>query len=389
MYFQLVNFKKYLINISLALLLCVGVANTAYAQPSAIETFLSLKESQKTALKKEKTKFGVTLEHVLKSGMENPDSKIGCYAGDAESYATYSPIFSDVIKKYHDYSPNAQNTAGQEKKDFHFTKEDQDTISGHVVSTRIRVARNLSSFPFPSSMTKDQRQKVESVVLEAIKNLPQEYQGKYYSISSLSNEEYEKLVEDHLLFKGNDKYLKSSGIFDDWPEGRGAHISNDKKFMIWINEEDQLRIVYLENSANFEKIYNAFTDALNRLEENLTFAHDDKLGYLNSCPTNIGTAMRASVHLKLNAIDPKKVESIAKKHQLSVRGTHGEHSNVLQGVYDVSNSRRLGSNIETLLSNLVKGIVALVNEDQKLSSQNITTSSSESAAPSLASRASR
>jgi len=105
---------------------------------------------------------------------------------------------------------------------------------------------------------------------------------------------------------------------------------------------------------------------LNLLEKSLTFAFDDKLGYLNSCPTNIGTAMRASVHIKLNALDEKEIKAIAMEHGLSVRGTYGEHSAVQQGVYDISNSRRLGSTIEALLSNIVKGIITLVNEDQKV-----------------------
>lgn len=354
-------------------LLFVGITNTAYAKPFCIEASDRLEESQKNSLEKEKTKFDVTLNHILKSGIENPDSKIGCYAGDAESYTLYSPIFSYVIQKYHEYNPYIQNAVTQETTSFNFTKEDQNTLSNNIVSTRIRVARSLSSFPFPSSMTKDQREQVESIVLDAIKNLPQEYQGKYYSISSLSSEEYGELVEKHLLFKADDKYLKSAGIFDDWPIGRGAYISDDKKFMIWINEEDHIRIIYLEKGANFDKIYSKFTNVLNILEENLKFAYDDKLGYLNSCPTNIGTAMRASVHIKLNSIDSEEIKSIAKKHSLSVRGTYGEHSTVLQGVYDISNSRRLGSTIETLLSNLVNGILSLVKEDQKLLSQNIKT----------------
>ena len=354
---------KYNSSVLVLILLCMIISTAAHARPSCLEALDILSKSERDALKEKKTKFNVTLDHVLKSGVENPDSKMGCYAGDAESYTAFKPIFSYVIKKYHKYDPYTASDSNNEITKFNFTKEDFSVLSNNVVSTRIRVARNLSSLPFPSSMTKNQRMQVEERVLAAIKKLPKEYQGKYYSISSLSDKKYEKMVEDHLLFKAKDKYIESAGIFDDWPAGRGAYISNDKKFMIWINEEDHLRIIYLDKSANLGQIYSKFTQALNILEENLKFAQDDKLGYLNSCPSNIGTAMRASVHIKLSNIDIEKIKSIAKSYNLAVRGTYGEHSKVLSGVYDISNSVRLGTTKEALLTSLAEGTVALVKKD--------------------------
>lgn len=107
------------------------------------------------------------------------------------------------------------------------------------------------------------------------------------------------MIDNHLIFKGEDKYLETAGIQGDWPAGRGAYISDAKNFMVWINEEDHLRIIYLSEGANFNEIYEKWSEALYLLESNLKFAHDPKLGYLTSCPTNIGTAMRASVHLQL------------------------------------------------------------------------------------------
>ncbi|NRA74217.1 MAG: arginine kinase [Rickettsiales bacterium] len=331
-----------------------------------MEALEMLDESEKSILRTKKTKFGVTLNHIIKSGVENLDSRIGCYAGDTESYTMYAPVFSYVIKEYHKYDPYI---LGQSKRitKFNFTKENRTILSGNVVSARMRVARNLSSFPFPSSMSKEQRKQVETVVLAAIKKLPQEYQGTYYSIESLSKEEYEKMVKEHLLFKAGDKYLKSAGILDDWPIGRGTYVSGNKKFMIWINEEDHMRIIYLDKTANLGEIYNKFTQALNLLEKYLDFAYDNKLGYLNSGPTNIGTALRASVHIKLNNLDMENIKLIAAKYNLAVRGTHEEHSKVLQGVYDISNSIRLGTTIEAILASLVDGAISLVKEDKNVS----------------------
>ncbi|NRA73498.1 MAG: arginine kinase [Rickettsiales bacterium] len=372
MFQNLKSTPKYLKHISLTLLsiaLLSGViSNTVYAKALCIEGFEILSESERNVLKEKKTKFGVTLDHILKSGVENPDSKIGCYAGDAESYTMFSPIFSHAIKNYHNYDPYSLDNKNTKIVKFNFTKEDRKILSKNVISTRIRVARNLSSFPFPSSMTKKQRIQVKDLVLTAIKELPKKYQGTYYSIGSLSEDQYKKMVNEHLIFKpmNKDKYLQSAGIADNWPVGRGAYISKDKKFIVWINEEDHLRIIYLEKTADLEKIHSKFVHALNILEKDLKFAHDDKLGYLNSDSTNIGTGMRVSVHIKLKNIDIKTIKSIAKKYSLAVRGTHGEHSKALDGVYDISNARRLGITIDDIFTSLVNGTVSLVKKDRAL-----------------------
>ena len=105
------------------------------------------------------------------------------------------------------------------------------------------------------------------------------------------------MIKNHLLFKGEDKYLETAGIQGDWPAGRGAYISEAKNFMVWINEEDHMRIIYLAEGADFNTIYEKWSNGLNLLAKYLKFAEDPKLGYLTSCPTNIGTAMRASVHI--------------------------------------------------------------------------------------------
>lgn len=112
-----------------------------------------------------------------------------------------------------------------------------------IKSTRIRVARNLEGFAFGTGMSREQRLEVEQKVIEACNKFEGDLAGKYYSLSSMSEQDREQLVEDHFLFKQGDRFLEAAGLNRDWPEGRGIFHNNDKTFLVWINEEDQLRII--------------------------------------------------------------------------------------------------------------------------------------------------
>jgi creatine kinase/arginine kinase len=107
------------------------------------------------------------------------------------------------------------------------------------------------------------------------------------------------LINDHFLFKEGDRFLEAAGLNRDWPEGRGIFHNTDKTFLVWINEEDQLRIISMEKGSDIKGVFERLAIACKTLEKSFKFAHDDHLGYITSCPTNLGTALRASVHIKL------------------------------------------------------------------------------------------
>merc|ERR1712065_84016 len=104
-----------------------------------------------------------------------------------------------------------------------------------------------------------------------------------------------KLIEDHFLFKEGDKYLASAGINQFWPDGRGIFHNKDKTFLVWVNEEDQLRIISMEQGGNIKSIFNRLQKAVDAIGKKLQFAYDEKFGYVSSCPTNLGSGERASV----------------------------------------------------------------------------------------------
>ena len=93
--------------------------------------------------------------------------------------------------------------------------------------------------------------------------------------------------------------MESSGLNRDWPAGRGIFHNKEKTFLIWVNEEDQLRIISMQQGADIGAVFKRLSIAATAIEKEAKFAHDDHLGYITSCPTNLGTAIRASVHVKL------------------------------------------------------------------------------------------
>lgn len=115
----------------------------------------------------------------------------------------------------------------------------------------------------------------------------------------MTPEEKKQLINDHFLFKGGDKYLESCGMERDWPEGRGIFHNDDKTFLVWVNEEDQLRIIAMQDGSDIRAVFERLSRAATEIEKVAKFAHDDHLGYITSCPTNLGTGLRASVHIKL------------------------------------------------------------------------------------------
>merc|ERR1719442_32547 len=160
----------------------------------------------------------------------------------------------------------------------------------------------------------------------------------------MSEKDQKQLIEDHFLFKEGDRFLESCNLNRDWPSGRGIFHNANKTFLVWVNEEDQLRIISMQPGADIRAVFERLCRAASHIETVCKFAHDDHLGYITSCPTNLGTAMRASVHIKLPKLmaDDATFKAIAAQYNVQIRGIHGEHSETKDGVFDISNRRRLG-----------------------------------------------
>ena len=245
-----------------------------------------------------------------------------------------------------------------------FPEEDAKMIK----STRIRVGRNLADLPLAPGISKDQRNVVEQKVVEACAKFTGELQGKYYSLGTMTPEDQKQLIEDHFLFKEGDRFLEACGCNRNWPEGRGIFHNNNKTFLVWVNEEDQLRIISMQQGADIGAVFTRLATAASEIEKVAKFSHDKSLGYITSCPTNLGTALRASVHIQLPKLGERKeeFEKIAAEYHVQIRGIHGEHSESSDHTYDISNKRRLGRSEVQLVQDMYDGVKAMITREKEL-----------------------
>ena len=318
------------------------------------------------ALKDKRTANGFTLEQAIHSGVENIDSGIGVYAGDEETYEIFAALFDPIIAEYHGFSKEDKHKSNLNPDDLN--APNPDPKGKYIISTRIRVGRNVDSMPLGPAISKEQRNSVEASVVEGLKTLEGELKGNYYPLLGMSKEVQDTLIKDHFLFKEGDRFLDAAGLNRNWPEGRGIYHNTDKTFLVWVNEEDQLRIISMQQGGDILEVFTRLVNAIKSIETKVPFSYSDHLGYITSCPTNLGTAMRASVHIALPKLakDMEAFKAITDKHHLQIRGIHGEHSESEGGVYDISNRRRLGVTEVEAVQDMYDGVLALIKAEEGL-----------------------
>jgi creatine kinase/arginine kinase len=317
--------------------------------------------------KDRRDKFGFTFRQCIFSGSKYTESGVGVYAGSHDSYYAFAPFFDKIMQAYHGHGPSAKHISSMDYNSLKcppFGPAEDKMIN----STRIRVARNLAAYPLGTCVTPKQREEIEKLVTSALNEFTGDLKGKYYSLATMTDAEKKQLIADHFLFKGGDKYLESAGLEREWPNSRGIFHNDAKTFLVWVNEEDQLRIISMQKGSNILEVFKRLSVAAGKIEEKAKFANDDHLGYISTCPTNCGTGLRASVHINLPKLMRKKdlMQSIADKYHVQIRGIHGEHTETDDGVFDISNLRRLGRNEVDLVQDMYDGVNALIKEEKKL-----------------------
>lgn len=318
-------------------------------------------------LKDRQTAKGATLVDVAQSGFENLDSGIGIYAPDAEAYTRFAELFNPVIEDYHrGFKPTDKHPASDFGDINTLTNVDPD--NEFVISTRVRCGRSLKGYPFNPLLTEDQYKEMENAVSSRLKELKGDLAGTYHPLTGMTKEVQQQLIDDHFLFKEGDRFLQAANACRYWPTGRGVYYNDAKSFLIWVNEEDHLRIISMQKGGDLKAIVDRLVRGVNAIEDKVPFSHDDHLGFLTFCPTNLGTTVRASVHIKLPklAADRKKLEEVAGKYHLQVRGTSGEHTESVGGVYDISNKRRLGLTEYEAIREMQDGILELIKIEKSL-----------------------
>ncbi len=315
-------------------------------------------------LESESTESGFTLEKAIRSGILNPDSSIGIYAGDAQSYKTFATIFEPIIHEYHGISKGEKHISTLEDVQL----IDPDPERKYILSTRIRVARNLKGFHFTNHIDLAQRRNLEKKIVAALSDLKDDLKGEYHSLELLTQSAALTFEEQEMQFQKGDRFQDAAGINSDFPKCRGVFHTTDKHFRVWVNEEDHMRIISQDASSDLSGVFNLLCKALVALEQTLAFEKDDTYGYLTSCPSNIGTTMRAGVHIRLEKLNQNRtlLTSLTKAHGLQIRGTGGEKTRVDNAVFDISNHRRLGISEVDIVNNLHQGLLDIIYTEKNL-----------------------
>jgi len=301
------------------------------------------------------TGSGYTLDKAIRSGVVNSDSSIGIYAGDAESYNIFSEIFVPVIEEYHGFAQGEKHISDFSQVEL----IDPDPEKRYILSTRVRVARNVDTFTFASHIDLRERLLLEKTVVDTLTRLREPFSGEYSSFESTADAE--------ILFKKGDRFQDAAGLNTDFPKGRGIFYSKDKRFRVWINEEDHLRLISQDNSGDLAGVFNHLCLGITELQKSLIFAMDERYGNLTTCPTNLGTSMRAGVHVRLPHLNENRtlLKKVISKHQLQLRGTGGEKTEVENCVFDISNEKRLGISEVSIIKGLHKGILAIIEAEKQ------------------------
>ncbi|HJD23314.1 MAG TPA: protein arginine kinase [Firmicutes bacterium] len=227
-----------------------------------------------------------------------------------------------------------------------------------VISTRVRLARNLSGTPFPAGLTPERKREVAEKVRDALKSGENAKDYDYLEMSSMTARDALSMVERHLI----------SPEFAQCSEGSALLLKKDESVSIMINEEDHLRLQVMRPGLDLDGAYREADELDTALDQKLHFAFDDRLGYLTQCPTNLGTGMRASLMLHLPALQERgaiqQLAGTVSKLGLTIRGLYGEGSKPEGAIYQLSNQVTLGISERSAIENL-KGIASQILREER------------------------
>src|ERR1044071_7442676 len=227
-----------------------------------------------------------------------------------------------------------------------------------VMSSRVRLARNLKGLPFPGLGKKADPVKALKTIRPAVESLPQMAAAFTESMDNLSALDKQILVERHLISREH----AAKGV------GSGLVLNKDETLCVMINEEDHLRMQALRPGLQLRSAWLALDQMDSALERRLEYAFSNELGYLTACPTNIGTGIRVSAMLHLPALvlseQINQIIQAVNKLGLAVRGLYGEGTEALGNVFQVSNQMTLGEMEGDIVERLNKVLAQLIEHEE-------------------------
>ncbi|NXW45899.1 KCRB kinase, partial [Nyctiprogne leucopyga] len=351
----------------------LSVHNNHMAKVLTLDLYKKLRDKQ--------TSSGFTLDDVIQTGVDNPgkavlrslvlSSHVPCC--DLTYQFPETPIINIKMaqlnnqrlppdEEYPDLSAHNNHMAKVLTLDLYKKLRDRVTPSGFTLDDVIQ-----------TGVDNPERRAIEKLSVEALGSLSGDLKGKYYALRNMTDAEQQQLIDDHFLFdKPVSPLLLASGMARDWPDARGIWHNDNKTFLVWINEEDHLRVISMQKGGNMKEVFTRFCTGLTQIEnlfksKNYEFMWNPHLGYILTCPSNLGTGLRAGVHIKLPHLGKhEKFGEILKRLRLQKRGTGGVDTAAVGGVFDVSNADRLGFSEVELVQMVVDGVKLLIEMEKRL-----------------------
>lgn len=228
-----------------------------------------------------------------------------------------------------------------------------------IMSSRIRLARNLADFPFPSRADDAAKSEIAKLLRDRLTALPMPRSLEFLPVSDMNALDRQFLVERQLISR---EHSEASGP-------RGVAVSEEENISLMVNEEDHLRMQVVHSGFALDDCWQEMNRIDDLLSRDVTFAFDDRLGYLTACPTNVGTGIRVSVMLHLPGLvltkDIQKVFQALQRLRLAVRGLYGEGSQAMGDFYQVSNQVTLGHSEETLIQTVQEVIPSILKYERR------------------------
>ncbi len=229
---------------------------------------------------------------------------------------------------------------------------------GPVISSRIRLARNLRGTTFPGWASTEVRNRVWSDIVLAFDSIEKNEPFLRWRMEELAPLDRELLFERHLI----------SGELAEQKDGSGVFISEDERRSVMVNEEDHIRLQSLQPGLDLQNALTSAEALDDALEHNLSYAFSSKLGYLTACPSNLGTGMRASVMLHLPGLcltdEIKPVINAVSKIGLAVRGLWGEGSEAAGHMFQISNQITLGKTEKEIIEHLEQIVLEVIDHEK-------------------------
>jgi len=327
------------------------------------------------------TEKGFNISRAIQTGVMTPHLGVGCTAGDEESWEKFKDLYYPVIKGWHGFDPSTQkHTSDLDPSKLQQTEEQTALFNKYVASTRIRAARNVSGYSLPAGTNDEDRKKVCELLTSAFEKFEGDLAGKFYPLGGLTDEQRDFLLSNGYLFQipKTTNLLWHAGAAKSWPNDRGIFHNENQTALCWVNEEDHCRIISMAKGGDVKAVFTRFCEISAALakaaEENGTkLMYSENLGYLGTCPSNLGTGLRASVMIKLTKFNESEesrilLEKVCDKFDLQPRGSAGEHSAAVEDKFDVSNKQRIGFSEVQLVQKMIDGCSKVIQFEEDLAS---------------------